>query len=470
MDFQLNAIYNVVEKSQALNADFMLITSWTDKRLANPTSPAMTLYATTVLDNGLIWGPKLTFQNRRDLTSPIDGVVRAYNTGQVQVVQRYLASYAMNFNMRDFPFDTQNLTFNLRSTTYNKSIVEFVPLTDQASKKNSSLMLQALIDPTFTYDNYNQWTYTIPDGIFTDYHLLSISINAKRMATMSSLFLIFPICILCTALCLVYSVEPASNARLSVPLGCITSTLAFSFVVSNQCPPVSYTTRIHLMIFFTYTVSIITLFLNYYLWGIEFAKKELGKLNGDKKTLLMDAHWMPRKIGNNPTKVIVLPGGINKPADASSEPSKELPKKSEDKSIKKDSVIVEKPQERSGSGKTDDFPSRTQTPRRSAWETDSKPTVEGLQLPGSTTDTNTSDKSSMISSSAAFLSNIRPSSPSLPKATSDETVLVDVKVQNDTSQTLHSEVTNSIIICVLNSRCYVDIVLTHLSMPMCAGN
>ena len=441
MDFQLNAIYNVVEKSESLNADFMLITTWTDQRLANPSSPEMTLYATTVLDNGLIWGPKLTFQNRRDLTNPIDGVVRAYNTGQVQVVQRYLATYAMNFNMRDFPFDTQNLTFNLRSTTYDKSIVEFVPVTDPASKQNSTLILQMLVDPTFTYDSYDQWTYTIPDGIFTNYHLLSISINARRMATMSSLFLIFPICILCTALCLVYSVEPGSNARLSVPLGCITSTLAFSFVVSNQCPPVSYITRLHLMIFLTYFVSIIALFLNYYLWGIEFAKKELGRLNGDKKNLLMDAHWMPRKIGNNPTKVVVLPGGINKPAEPSKEPSEELPNKSKNERIKNDYVSVDKVRNRYNSGKTDDGPSRSQTPRRSAWAADSKPSVEGLHLPGSMTDTNSSDSNNMIKSTAAFLPHISPRSRSFPRAPSDESALVDVKVQNDTSNTLHSEVT-----------------------------
>ena len=125
VDFQLNSIYNVVEKSQSLNADFMLISSWIDKRLAIPSAPAMTIYGTDVFDKGLVWGPKLTFQNRRDLTNPIDGVVRAYNTGRVEVVQRYLASYAMNFNMRDFPFDTQKLAFYIRSTTFNKMLQKY---------------------------------------------------------------------------------------------------------------------------------------------------------------------------------------------------------------------------------------------------------------------------------------------------------------------------------------------------------
>ena len=315
VDFQLNSIYNVVEKSQSLNADFMLITTWTDPRLAIKTAPAMTLYGTDVFDKGLLWGPRLTFATRRDLTNPIDGVVRTYNTGKVQIVQRYLATYAMNFNMRDFPFDTQKLTWNIRSTTYDKNLLVFSPVTDVASLRNTSLLLQGLLDPTFSYNNYNQTTYTLTDGIFANYHLLSISIDARRIATMSSIFLVFPICLLNAALCLVFSQEPANNARLSVPLGVITSCLAFSYVVSNQCPPVSYTTRIHLMMFFSYVVAIICLMINYYLWAIEFAKRQLGMMNADKKNLLMDAHWMPRKILPPPTKVIVLPGGIHKQED-----------------------------------------------------------------------------------------------------------------------------------------------------------
>jgi hypothetical protein len=36
VEFQLNSIYNVVEKSQQLNADFMLISSWSDSRCVPP--------------------------------------------------------------------------------------------------------------------------------------------------------------------------------------------------------------------------------------------------------------------------------------------------------------------------------------------------------------------------------------------------------------------------------------------------
>ena len=52
-------------------------------------------------------GPQITFINRRDLTSPIEGVVYVYNTGVVVVIQRYIAAYSVALDIRDYPFDTQ---------------------------------------------------------------------------------------------------------------------------------------------------------------------------------------------------------------------------------------------------------------------------------------------------------------------------------------------------------------------------
>ena len=295
VQLQLACIYNLVEKSQQFQADFELISTWTDARLANPIAPAVTMYGTNVLDSGQIWSPKLTFANRRDLTSPIEGVVRVYNTGRVQVVQRYLATYSVALDMRDFPFDTQTFAWNLRSTTYSSAVVKFVP-TGAADAANASALLAGIVDPTFTYSNYGQAAYTITDGIFAGYDLLSISVRGARIASMSSLFLIFPMCLVSALLCFNLQQEPGKDARLTVPATVISSVLAFSFVISNQCPPVSYITRMHLLMFQTYIYAAVALVVNYYLWTVEWAMRELSTRNNKNKTTLMDAHWVPRKV------------------------------------------------------------------------------------------------------------------------------------------------------------------------------
>jgi hypothetical protein len=194
-----------------------------------------------------------------------------------------------------------------------------------AVTSNASALLTSVLDPTFAFSDYKQQTYTIPSGIYANYHVLSVSFQARRISTMSSIFLIFPLCLVCLAMVLVLSQEPAKDNRLAVPASAITATMYFSFVVSNMCPPVSYLTRMHLLIFQTYIFATSELFVNYYLWRIQAARKELADNNASNKTLLNDAHWMPRKILPPSTNAVVQPDGVYKPAEKKPEPEKTPP-------------------------------------------------------------------------------------------------------------------------------------------------
>jgi hypothetical protein len=315
----MNAIFDLAEKSQGLKADFTLAISWVDPRLADPKKPNVTTSTTEALDKGLMWGPRLTFLNRRDLSNPTDGVLVVTNKGEVTLIQRFIAAYAVTLNMRDFPFDTQTFSWNIRSAAFNKDFLRFSTVAP-AAVRNASKLLTVTPDPTFAFSDYSQSTYTIDQGIYANFHVLSISFKATRIATMSSIFLVFPLCLVCLALCLVLSQEPAKDARLTVPSSALFATMAFSFVISNVCPPVSYITRIHLLVFQTYIFSMVELGFNYYLWRVQAARKELSNNNASNKALLNDAHWMPRKVLSPPTNVVVLPDGIHKPPDQSSSP------------------------------------------------------------------------------------------------------------------------------------------------------
>ena len=321
VNVQLNAIFNLAEKSQQLSADFTLISSWVDPGLADPKKPPSTTTDTGPLDKGLMWGPKLTFTNRRDLTNPIEGVLTVTNKGQVTLIQRYIAAYSVSLNIRDFPFDTQTFQWNIRSSTFTKDTLVFAPA-PAADVANASALLAGTLDPTFTFSGYKQRTYTITSGIYANFHVLSISFQAARISTMTSIFLVFPLCIVCAGLVLVLSQEPGKDSRLAVPSSALSATMAFSFVISNLCPPVSYVTRIHLLIFQTYVFAAVELCVNYVCWEIEFGRHELSALNNGNKTLLNDAHWMPRKILPPPTNVVVQPDGVFNPAPPPEEEKK----------------------------------------------------------------------------------------------------------------------------------------------------
>ncbi len=94
MELQLNSIYNLVEKGQSFQSDFILISTWFDSRLVNPKAKEVTVYGTDVFNKDLLWSPKLTFANRRDLTNSIEGVVRVTRAGQVTVVHIYFICFS----------------------------------------------------------------------------------------------------------------------------------------------------------------------------------------------------------------------------------------------------------------------------------------------------------------------------------------------------------------------------------------
>ena len=222
-------------------------------------------------------------------------MVRIYNTGRVVLTQRYLAAYSVTLNMRDYPFDSQSLNWDVRSTIYNNSVVKFLPAASP-SVAAASILLHSVSDTDWTFDKYSQAAYTIDSGIFTNYDLLSISIVATRISQMSSSFVILPICLICAALCLELFMDPAEPFRIQTPLACITATMGFSFVVADLCPPVSYNTRMHLMIFQTYIFSVIALVCNSFLWYIEVCKQRLSASNSEMKTLLADSHEVATRL------------------------------------------------------------------------------------------------------------------------------------------------------------------------------
>lgn len=221
--------------------------------------------------------------------------MRVYNTGEVVLTQRYLAAFSVSLNMRDYPFDSQTLSWDVRSTMYNRSAVRFLPASPPALAA-SSLLLQGVSDTDWTFSKYGQAVYTIDSGIFVNYDLLSISITATRISTMSSSFIILPICLICAALCLELFMDTAESSRIQTPLACITATMGFSFVVADLCPPVSYNTRMHLMIFQTYIFSVIALVCNGLLFYVEMCRQRLSASHASMKTLLADSHEVANRL------------------------------------------------------------------------------------------------------------------------------------------------------------------------------
>ena len=61
---------------------------------------------------------------------------------------------------------------------YDSSVLRF-SAASSAVCANASVILEGVLDPTFSFSGYQQRTLTINSGIYANYHVLTISIQAS---------------------------------------------------------------------------------------------------------------------------------------------------------------------------------------------------------------------------------------------------------------------------------------------------
>ena len=104
--------------------------------------------------------------------------MRVNNTGAVFLTQRFLAATSVELDMQDYPVDAQTLTWSLRSTVHNSSVVRFLPSSGQVNLAESQ-QLQGVSDTSWTLDRYSQSDYnvTLTNSIFANFDILTVSIH-----------------------------------------------------------------------------------------------------------------------------------------------------------------------------------------------------------------------------------------------------------------------------------------------------
>ena len=113
------------DTEQSFEADFVLILMWKDPRLAGLDSEPSLVGCSVALgrDLGSARGdPQRPESRRASSQSP----VRIEEGGVVRYAQRYQGELTAPLDLRDFPFDSQNLRLELVAAGYSPEEVEFV--------------------------------------------------------------------------------------------------------------------------------------------------------------------------------------------------------------------------------------------------------------------------------------------------------------------------------------------------------
>eukprot|EP00741_Cyanophora_paradoxa_P020810 tig00021312_g20089.t1 len=256
---QINSVIDVSTKDRNMKVDLTLMQDWVDSRFNNPQLAAMAENETSILNT--IWFPRLSFVNTLGKPDAFDGKTIRYNNGTVRLYQRYIQTFFADINVRDFPFDQQTLTIQLRSNSYDATQLTFTPISG-ARLQEQEAFIRALGDPAFYFDSYTQEVTNTDLGIHANYNILTTSWKARRIRTYNVVNLLIPLLLICLSVIFTFFQPVESDNRVVACETALLGTLAFSFVLADMSPPVSYMTKMGGFTFQAYAFSIVGMAVN----------------------------------------------------------------------------------------------------------------------------------------------------------------------------------------------------------------
>eukprot|EP00741_Cyanophora_paradoxa_P018546 tig00021070_g17905.t1 len=272
---QINSVIDVSTKDQSMKVDLTLLQEWFDSRFKYPNLAPIAENDTSILN--AIWSPRLTFVNVLSKPDGFDGKVIRFNNGTVRLYQRFIQDFAVDINVKDFPFDIQ-----LRSNSFDGSQLTFAPITG-AKLNGQEANMRGIVDPSWTYESYKQEVETTDTGINAGYDILTTSFRARRIRTYNVINLLVPLLLI--SISVIFSLfQPVESENRTV--ACETAllgTLGFSFVLADLSPPVSYMTKMGAFTFQAYAFSIVGLAVNVAFGHLVWVVNELRRMDDGGK-------------------------------------------------------------------------------------------------------------------------------------------------------------------------------------------
>jgi hypothetical protein len=273
----INKINHVNERAQTYNADIDLKIEWFDSRFANKLCAAATCTDAYTVELPYekiheIWNPEIVAHNARHNTTHRMSDQRLYisSTGLVTVYQRVVGEfYRKNLNVRAFPYEGAQLTFEFRSAVYNNLRVNLLT----RSADNAESTIRAMKDGVYHFIKYNVAVAENTDGhsLSHGYSIHTTTVTAKRRAVQTNLLIVWPIVFILGVVFVAYLLPTQAESRLILTGLSMVGTLLINYSVQAHLPQVSYVSRIGILIMFNYIHILYT-----FLWFTFLRKLQQG--------------------------------------------------------------------------------------------------------------------------------------------------------------------------------------------------
>jgi hypothetical protein len=222
---------------QTFDANFFYMLSWSDPRLAHDQErKSMPLNE--------VWHPRIQILNQQKVWPTFPEVVSIAPDGQVVYRQRVWGTFSQPLNLRDFPFDRQNLSIQLVTAGYTPNDLEIV--IDPRSQMSERLSL-----PDWDIVEWSVDATTIKPIPNLPIELAGVvfSFQAERREQYFIYQVIVPLILIVAMSWIVFWIDPKeSGTQIYVAITTMLTLIAYRLAVGRDLPKVDYMTRLDFFI------------------------------------------------------------------------------------------------------------------------------------------------------------------------------------------------------------------------------
>jgi len=222
---------------QRFNVDMFVSIAWQDPRLALPEKERSGQIRT--FPRSEVWTPRGLIVNDRGMRAQLPLVVDVDALGNVVYRQRLTGELAVDLDLEDFPFDSQQLPIDIISYQYSPDQVHF----------STNARLAAHLEE-FSIEG---WRFTLSETKFGEFSVpaagvvrprITFMLEAQRKAQYFLLTMFLPMSLIVFMSWTAFWIQPnVVPPRIAISTASIFSLIAFGFSIRLSLPRVSYVTR-----------------------------------------------------------------------------------------------------------------------------------------------------------------------------------------------------------------------------------
>ncbi len=227
-------IPNVNDADQSFVADVFLRFAWRDPRLAHARQ------APCIVDLDELWHPRLVLLNQRKVEKQLRDGVQIDLDGSVTYRQRFYGTFSLPNDLRNFPFDQQNLPISIVSRLPAEEVVLVADSSIFGIAEKISVANWYIGAPVSKNSNLS----VAPGN--PELARFDIYFPAQRSSTYYVWKIFIPMTLVIFMSWTVFWVNPQHPIRLSISATSMLTLIAFRLAVGGSLPPIPYLTKLDL--------------------------------------------------------------------------------------------------------------------------------------------------------------------------------------------------------------------------------